>query len=402
MAQSGVNLSGVGVSLVPGGSSSITINTTTITGGADTQVLFNDGGFVGSSTGLTFTKGNGGTTSILSVGVGTGTVVSAKFAPASDSTTAMQFTKADGVTVIGNWDSTNGRLGIGTAAPATLLHAFSSTANITIRSESTLTTGLAAFTAQGESSNAFTALSQNNSATANTALNTLQLAGIIRSGTSNTGGLAIIAAANAPIILATGGSALVNERMRILGSAASFTFGGPDAAAPGVVTFSMQNVVAGNANTAAANTTFTGSLSNGSGAGGDLIFQTTGSVAASGSQNTALTALTIKGGTQLVTFAGATSIAGSETFTVAASGPILKQGANGRCGTFVANGVTPVTVNNTSVAITDSIIISLNTIGGTVGVQPHVATITDATSFTVVCTAVDSSTYNYAIIKNAA
>ena len=101
-------------------------------------------------------------------------------------------------------------------------------------------------------------------------------------------------------------------------------------------------------------------------------------------------------------FSGAGSIGGAITYTAAAAGPILKQGANGRCGTFVANGVTPVTINNTSIAITDAIIISLNTVGGTVGVQPHVATITASSGFTVVCTASDTSTYNYAIIKNAA
>jgi hypothetical protein len=88
-------------------------------------------------------------------------------------------------------------------------------------------------------------------------------------------------------------------------------------------------------------------------------------------------------------------------FSAATAGPVLKQGANGLCGTFVANGVTPVTVSNTNVAISDAIIISLNTVGGTVGVQPHVATITAATGFTVVCTAADTSTYNYALIKNA-
>lgn len=87
--------------------------------------------------------------------------------------------------------------------------------------------------------------------------------------------------------------------------------------------------------------------------------------------------------------------------SVAAKGLLLKQGSNGKCGTFVANGVTPVTINNTSIAITDTIIISLNTVGGTVGVQPHVATITAASGFTVVCTAADTSTYNYAIISNA-
>lgn len=105
-----------------------------------------------------------------------------------------------------------------------------------------------------------------------------------------------------------------------------------------------------------------------------------------------------------LTYAAASGIATTKplTFTAAASGVVLKRGANGTCGTFVANGVTPVTVSNTNVATTDTIIISLNTVGGTVGVQPHVATITAATGFTVVCTALDSSTYNYALIKNAA
>lgn len=102
--------------------------------------------------------------------------------------------------------------------------------------------------------------------------------------------------------------------------------------------------------------------------------------------------------------ASVTTIAasGSTTYSVATAGPILKQGANGLVGTFVANGSTPVTVSNSSVAISDCIIISLNTVGGTVGVQPHVATITGATGFTVVCTASDTSTYNYCLIKNAA
>lgn len=96
------------------------------------------------------------------------------------------------------------------------------------------------------------------------------------------------------------------------------------------------------------------------------------------------------------------TIAASDNITMgtAAKGLVLKQGANGKCGTFVANGITPVSVGNTSIAITDTIIISLNTVGGTVGVQPHVATITAATGFTVVCTATDTSTYNYSIISN--
>lgn len=93
---------------------------------------------------------------------------------------------------------------------------------------------------------------------------------------------------------------------------------------------------------------------------------------------------------------------GTITFTAAAGGITLKQGANGRVGTFVANGVTPVTVSNTSIAVTDAIVISLNAVGGTVGAVPAIQTITASTGFTVAATASDTSTYNYAIIKNAA
>lgn len=96
------------------------------------------------------------------------------------------------------------------------------------------------------------------------------------------------------------------------------------------------------------------------------------------------------------------SNSGNETFTAANSGVVLKQGANGRVGTFVANGTTTVTISNTSIAISDAIIISLNTVGGTVGALPKITTITAATGFTVVCTASDTSTYNYACIGNAA
>lgn len=116
---------------------------------------------------------------------------------------------------------------------------------------------------------------------------------------------------------------------------------------------------------------------------------------------------TESGGFGVVAVSGAQSVttiaaSGSTTYSTASAGPVLKQGANGRVGTFVCNGTTPVTVSNTSVAITDAIIISLNTVGGTVGAVPAVKTITASTGFTVAGTASDTSTYNYAIIKNAA
>lgn len=109
------------------------------------------------------------------------------------------------------------------------------------------------------------------------------------------------------------------------------------------------------------------------------------------------------------TSTGAATFGGSSnTFTnaitmgTASQGLVLKQGSNGLCGTFVCNGATPVTVSNTNVAVTDAIIVSLNTVGGTVGAVPAVKTITAATGFTIAGTASDTSTYNYAIIKNQA
>lgn len=67
-------------------------------------------------------------------------------------------------------------------------------------------------------------------------------------------------------------------------------------------------------------------------------------------------------------------------------------------GTFVANGVTPVTVAETGyTAITNTIAITLNTVGGTVGAIPAVKTVTAGVGFTVAATASDTSTYNYKI-----
>jgi hypothetical protein len=67
-------------------------------------------------------------------------------------------------------------------------------------------------------------------------------------------------------------------------------------------------------------------------------------------------------------------------------------------GTFVANGTSAVTVTNAAITTTAVVIISLNTVGGTVGALPVVTTITAGTSFTVAATASDTSTYNYRII----
>lgn len=65
-------------------------------------------------------------------------------------------------------------------------------------------------------------------------------------------------------------------------------------------------------------------------------------------------------------------------------------------GTVIVNGATPVSVADTGVTASSSIILTLKTAGGTVSVNPpSVQTITPTTGFTVIANALDTSTYNY-------
>lgn len=67
-------------------------------------------------------------------------------------------------------------------------------------------------------------------------------------------------------------------------------------------------------------------------------------------------------------------------------------------GSFICNGTTPVTVTEPKIGTTSSIIITLQTVGGTVGAVPAIQTITPGTGFTVKGTASDTSTYIYCVI----
>lgn len=73
-------------------------------------------------------------------------------------------------------------------------------------------------------------------------------------------------------------------------------------------------------------------------------------------------------------------------------------GSLGASGTFVINGVTPVTVANAALTANSQVLITLKTVGGSVGAIPHLATVTPGTGFTVLGTAADTSTYNYTIV----
>ncbi len=67
-------------------------------------------------------------------------------------------------------------------------------------------------------------------------------------------------------------------------------------------------------------------------------------------------------------------------------------------GTFVLNGATPVTVSAPLVTANSIILVTLNTVGGTVGALPAPQTKTAGTGFTISGTAGDTSTYDYLII----
>lgn len=82
---------------------------------------------------------------------------------------------------------------------------------------------------------------------------------------------------------------------------------------------------------------------------------------------------------------------GTTTDTLAVTGGVT--------GTFTANGATPVTVTNANVTANSVILVTLKTVGGTVGAVPAVKTITPTTGFTVAATAADTSVYNYVIIS---
>ncbi len=94
---------------------------------------------------------------------------------------------------------------------------------------------------------------------------------------------------------------------------------------------------------------------------------------------------------------------GSSLTINSASGTVtLKQGANGKTGTVTLNGVTPVTITNSSITANSGILFTLKTVGGTVGAYPSIQTITPTTGCTVSGTTLDTSVYNYHILESAA
>lgn len=112
--------------------------------------------------------------------------------------------------------------------------------------------------------------------------------------------------------------------------AANLQHGAADAAAPVAQTLSVQSVVAGTSNTAGANLTITGSQGTGTGAGGDIIFQTAPAGTTGTSQNALAERLKIAS-TGVVTLTGSTGTwtltpGVTNSSTIAASGNMTISG----------------------------------------------------------------------------
>ena len=231
----------------------LTIGTTSISGGATTQVLFNLGGVISSDSGLTYAGSSG----ILTAG---GIIrTSSAGSPSNPSisvgnlTTGLNSASTTGIglTVNGtnrfDYGITNG------AGYATI------NAGITII-QSGATSYLAVYGGNIE-------LPSNVSLT----------------WSSNTG-------ATGPV-----------DTLLSRGGVANVQFGAANAASPVAQTLSFQGGTG--TNTASVNTTIIGSLGTGTGTNGDIILQTGVKTTTGSTQATATTALTIKGETQIAIFA---------------------------------------------------------------------------------------------------
>ena len=71
----------------------------------------------------------------------------------------------------------------------------------------------------------------------------------------------------------------------------------------------------------------------------------------------------------------------------------------GSKGTFTCTAGGTVTISNANESSTSDVVISLNTASGTVSTVPAINAVTPGTGFTVLCSATDTSTYNYDILN---
>ena len=139
----------------------------------------------------------------------------------------------------------------------------------------------------------------------------------------------------------------------LLIGAASLRLGPADAASPTAQSITIQSVAAGTSNTAGANFTFKASQGTGTGVGGSIILQVAPAGGTGSSQNALSTALTIDS-TRLATFAGAVTVSGVLTATLA---PVFSALTASNMPYLNASKVltaSAVAVDNTTLALTIS------------------------------------------------
>ena len=318
-----------------GGGGGITIGTTTITSGTNTRVLYNNSGVVGEYT-VTGTAGN----VVLST---------------SPTITTPAITTSATITrdAIGTASSTGFEL-TNTTAAAAGAQQFSPCAILTSQGWKTAATAASQSTnwciqnqavqgsANPTSNLVFASQINGGGYTSQFTLSSagaLTLTGGITSS-GNIQGVNFIGNASRWTITAAGGpgsfevSGGTDTYIRSIGTNGGFTsgvgvgsqdvfflrkgaanwgFGAADAASPVAQTLAVQNVLGGTSNTAGANFTIAGSRGTGTGAGGDIIFQTAPAGGSGTTQNTLVTTFTIQddGAVQLksVTFANLPTVA---------------------------------------------------------------------------------------------
>src|SRR6266550_41838 len=262
-----------------GGGSGITIGTTSITGGATTQVLFNLAGVVSSDSGFTYAGSSG----VVTTG-GILRTSSAGSAPAPSLVVGNSTTGLYSVSTTGLGLAVNGVLeldfGITTAGVWTVPVNFIASGNTFIASLfiGNAATNFGIFPVDGA--------------------NTLRL-------TSNASSTSYL---NIP-------------------ASAAFQFGQADAAAPVAQTLGVQSVVAGTSNTAGVNFTISGSKGTGTGLGGSIIFRTSLAGTTGTAQNAVVTGFTVKNGSAVLS-----------TYTVATLPPAATSGTGGLA--FVTDATT--------------------------------------------------------------
>lgn len=173
-----------------------------------------------------------------------------------------------------------------------------------------------------------------------------QVGSVSQANLTRTGTLGLLGSVNAGANLQAGPSSFVawTGRGTLTSPALGIIqCGNIDSTTATACTFQAQSVAAGNGNTAGATFTIAGSKSNGSG-GGDVIYQTTLSSAASGAQNTLATALTLKGGTQDAIFTGLITPSTAKTPT-AGSGAASVAGNDQKFVVTAGTAQTSITVN---------------------------------------------------------